>query len=64
MAGQAHFLTSTATPRSRARVFSSWASCIIRAKPGGGGAEEEGRGQRGLGRPEAGLRSWEAGPHP
>ena len=47
MAGQAHFLTSTATLRSRARVFSSRASCIIKAKPGGQNAKRVGSGASG-----------------
>lgn len=42
-------VTTTATPRSRARVFSSWASCIIKAKPGGGEGEREGSGASGTG---------------
>ena len=47
MAGQAHFLTSTATLRSRAKVFSSRASCIIKAKPGGEKAKRVGSGAAG-----------------
>jgi hypothetical protein len=46
-------------PKSRARVFSSRASCTIKARPGEGGADREDSREPGTGWSETRLQSWE-----